>query len=132
MTRLEYWLRAQTQYNVHSPFVYDLYRHVLFARVEGGICRNVPRERRRFEQICYKLEHYFEVERCEKGDGHAMYLCADVGAIEVVCRPHADREAEQNWEQRCNDGAYRVSIDLYDVGLLFSNPRLHRQRFILR
>ena len=60
MTRLHYWLHAQTQYNLHSPFLFEMYREVLFARL-------TPEERRqhgipsgdRYHELIYKCcNHY--------------------------------------------------------------------------
>ena len=37
MTRLEYWIKADTQYRIHSPFLFEMYRKVLFAEVDNSL-----------------------------------------------------------------------------------------------
>ena len=63
MTRLHYWLHAQTQYNIHSPFLFDMYREVLFARL-------TPEERRRhgiprgdrYRELLYKCCNHYHLQ----------------------------------------------------------------------
>ena len=54
MNRLQHFLRAKTQFNLHSPFVYGLYTEVLFSRAPG-----VPRGR--YEGALWRLERHYGV-----------------------------------------------------------------------
>ena len=54
MTRLTFLLRAQTQYNLHSPFLFRLYREVLFAPL-GRQRRRALGIRSRQAELRYKL-----------------------------------------------------------------------------
>lgn len=133
MTRLEYWFRAKTQYGVHSPFVFDLYREVLFASVPRCVVGDAPRGERRYRAICYKLADHFALDVLASDGWQTLMAGAeDFGKVLVVNKPHGCREAEEAWGRLCHTEPYRVSIDLYDVGVLFSNPRLHCQHFLLR
>ena len=133
MTRLEYWIRAQTQYSVHSPFVFDLYREVLFAEVAHASLPPCRWGSRRYSALCYKLKDHFGLTTIAATDQQAVFSgTADFGMVLVVNHPHRDNAAEQRWADLCRTEPYRVSIDLYDVGLLFTNPRLHRQHFLLK
>ena len=74
MTRLEYWIMADTQYRIHSPFVFDMYRKVLFAEVDKSLrdrmaegmpeeavaaMQTAGRRERAYHEIVYKLrDHY--------------------------------------------------------------------------
>lgn len=133
MTRLEYWIRAKTQYSVHSPFVFDLYREVLFAHIPATLLPDTSRNDRRYHALCYKLGDHFRLttvsssEQCTELSGDK-----DFGKVLVVNHPHHDKASEQAWHQLCQTAPYLVAIDLFDVGILFSNPRLHRQYFLLR
>lgn len=135
MNRLQYWIKAQTQYGVHSPFVFDMYRKVLFARVgkdlrrQLGITHDAP-----YHEMVYKLRDHYRLEVLCYDDDEAV-LQGDphqFGTIKVVCRPHSCKARELRWQAQQGNSKYRVSIDLYDVGLLLDNPKLHRQHFLLR
>ena len=144
MNRLEYWIKAQTQYRVHSPFVFDMYRKVLFARLdaegEGRMRAFVPegvdfcRADRRYHEVVYKLcDHYGLRVACYDGDEAVLEGDeAEFGSVKVVCRPHRCRARELRWMAQQGNEKYNVSIDLYDAGLLLSHPKLHRERFLLR
>ena len=157
MTRLYYWLHAQTQYNLHSPFLFDMYREVLFAP-------HTPEERRRhaiprhdrYRELLYKCCNHYHLEIAssqpaaanpspklgEVPEGRRSVLIPTPNSqfsilnsqfsILIVSHPHATPAAEAQWESLKADPTYQVSLDLYDVALLIRNPRLSRQHFLLR
>ena len=63
MTRLHYWLYAQTQYNLHSPFLFDMYREVLFARLtpEERRRHGIPRHDR-YRELLYKCCNHYHLQ----------------------------------------------------------------------
>ena len=152
MTRLHYWLHAQTQYNLHSPFLFEMYREVLFARL-------TPEERRqhgipsgdRYHELIYKCCNHYHLEiatasqlasahsspklgEVPQGGGGVCPTLLTSGqfSILIVDRPHATPEAEQQWEHLKADPDYQVSLDLYDLALLIRNPHLTPQHLLLR
>lgn len=135
MNRLQYWIKAQTQYSVHSPFVFDMYRKVLFARVgkdmrqQLGITRDAP-----YHEMVYKLRDHYHLQTLCYDDDEAVLQGdpAAFGTVKVVCRPHGCKARELRWQAQQGNTKYRVSIDLFDVGLLLDNPKLHRQHFLLK
>lgn len=138
MNRWEYWLRADTQYRVHSPFVFDLYRKVLFARLDRTTRKRVCAPARdwrdrRFHELVYKLaDHYGLTLLDNDGDIALLEGSVPVARVAVVRRPHRDARAEQLWRDLQADPTYRVSIDMYDAGVLLDNPKLHPQHFLLK
>ncbi len=138
MNRLQYWIKAQTQYRVHSPFVFEMYRKVLFARLPKALAHQVRAAHgaahRPYHELVYKLaDHYHLRSICYTEDEAVMAGDpATFGTVKVVCRPHGCRQRELRWNAQCNNDKYNVSIDLYDVGLLLSHPKLHRQHFLLK
>lgn len=132
MNKVTYWLTAKTQYNIHSPFVFNLYNEVLFSRLDPAVARTLKGEgSKRYRQLVYKLEHYFHPQSIERQPGMVtMHLADEV--IVVVDSPHSSARDEAEWNRFKSDSRYKVSIDVYDAGLLFSDKRLHRQHFLLR
>ena len=90
---------------------------------------------RRFHELRYKFEDYFSLrlER-EWPEPHSVLLEGDgeVRRVMIVCGPHKSRAAEREWALMCADEGFQVSVDMFDVGVLIANSRLHRQHFILR
>lgn len=120
MNRLQHFLRAKTQFNLHSPFVYGLYTEVLFSRAEGA-------PRGRYEGALWRLERHFGVaavrSACE-----AAFSCSD-GDFLVLDHPH---RREDRWRAVVDDERWQVTLDFFDYGIAVHNPRLSRQHFILR
>jgi len=135
MTRLYYWLHAQTQYNLHSPFLFDMYREVLFAPLTPEERRRhaIPRHDR-YRELLYKCCNHYHLQpaNSQQPTAHSTLLTNSQLSILLVSHPHATPAAEQQWESLKADPTYQVSLDLYDVALLIRNPRLSRQHFLLR
>ncbi len=133
MNRLQYFLHAKTLYNIHSPFVFNLYREVLFAKV-NALRSDLPSSfSHRSSDLVFKLQDYYRLSRISiVDDCILLHNQSTIGSVLVVDGPHQSSAAENKWEQLCADPFYRVSIDLFDVGLLFSFSHLAPQHFILR
>lgn len=135
MNRFQYWLRARTRYNLHSPFLFDLYDKVLWARLDGRPAA-VPqccRRDRRYHEMVYKMTDFFSMHVTESTADSTML--AGNGVVKkaiVVRRPHRSSTAERQWHTIADTSDCNIAIDLYDVGLLIQNPRLLPQRFLLR
>lgn len=136
MNRLEYWIKADTQYNVHSPFMFDMYRKVLFARLPRSAREAVAMRYGavgRFQKMVYKLADHYCLrvvsyaadEVLLEGDGPLSRVC-------VVAKPHGDKASEARWKARQEGEDFNVSVDLFDVGLLIAHNKLHRQHFLLK
>lgn len=144
MNRLTYWIMADSQYRIHSPFLFEMYRKVLFAELDRemrhgleqqcGIEPCADRRCRAYHDIVLKLcDHYRLRVLCYDEDEAVLEGPSEsFGTVKVVCRPHHCRARELRWEAQKRNEKYHVSIDLFDVGLLLTNPRLHPQHFILR
>ncbi len=138
MNRLQYWIKAQTQYRVHSPFVFDMYRKVLFARLPKTLSQQVAKAHgsglRRYHELVYKLSDHYHLRPICYTEDEAVLAGGPgtFGTVKVVCRPHSCRLRELRWNAQCSNSQYNVSIDLYDVGLLLSHPKLHSQHFLLK
>ena len=117
MNRIGHFLRAKTQYNLHSPFVYRLYTEALFSRARG--------HRRSFKDIVWRLEKYYG----KTFNSQLSTLNSSDGLFLVVDHPHR-REAE--WQALVGSPDWQVTIDLYRCGIAVRSPRLSKQHFLLR
>lgn len=155
MTRLEYWIMADTQYRVHSPMVFEMYRKVLFAGVgkelQNRMCeglsaeaaemvRLAPRCDRKYHELVYKMRDHYAMKVVSYDEDEAVLEAGVDPAtgvqvmdkVKVVCRPHRHHPRELRWSAQQGNAKYNVSIDMYDVGLLMWCPHMRPQRFILR
>lgn len=155
MTRLEYWIMADTQYRVHSPFVFEMYRKVLFATVgkelrermcEGlsaemeEMVRKAKRCERKYHESVYKIRDHYGMKVVSYDEDEAVLENGVdpitglnvIDTVKVVCRPHRHHARELRWRAQQGNKKYNVSIDMYDVGLLMFCPKMQEQQFLLK
>ena len=120
MNRLQHFLHAKTQFNLHSPFVYGLYTEVLFSRAKGA-------PQGRFAEVVWRLERRYNVTADRSAD--TATLDTPEGRFFVIDHPHRE---EARWQSIISDPQWQATIDLFSVGLAVANPRLSKQHFILR
>ena len=122
MNRLQYLLRAKTQFSLHSPFVYKLYTEVL--------CSHCPGHGRSAADVLWRLEEYYGLPHPSDVLPTTNYQLHTVdGDYLVVDHPHRD---ERRWQEVMDDTRWQVTLDLFTVGVAVANPHLSRQHFILR
>lgn len=117
MNRLTYLLKAKTEYNLHSPFIYRLYTQVITTHKHD------------FTQLVNALADWSSAYGSELHPNSAL-ISSPLGEFMVVRSPHSNRQAEQQFQQLQQQ--YPVSIDLYRMAVLIRSPKLHPQKFILR
>ena len=116
MNRISHFLRAKTQYNLHSPFVFRLYTEVLFSRARG--------RGRSYEDVVWRLEEYYGLPH----SGHPTLHTPD-GVMLVVDRPHIH---ETDWQALVASPDWQVTLDLYSCGIAVASSKLTKQHFLLR
>ena len=120
MNRLQYILRAKTQFSLHSPFVYRLYTEVL--------CSHCPGHGRSATDILWRLEEYYGIRHSTFDSQHSTLSTPD-GLFIIVDHPHRD---EKRWRELIDNPQWQVTLDLFTAGVAVANPRLSKQHFILR
>ena len=108
MNRIEHFLRAKTQYNLHSPLVYRLYTEVLFSRCPG--------RGRSFEDVVWRLEEYYGLPHSHPSPFTSHH-------------PHG---SEADWQAIIASAEWQVTLDLYTCGIAIASSRLTKQHFLLR
>ena len=114
MNRISHFLRAKTQYNLHSPFVYRLYTEVLFSHARG--------RGRHFEDVVWRLEEYYGLPH-----SGCPTLHTPDGTFLVV----ADTDRPE-WAAVVASPDWHVTLDLYHCGVAVASQRLSKQHFLLR
>ena len=104
-------MKATSAYGLHSPYLYRLYREVLFARM--------PRRQRQHlglrtkqDELLYKLNRSLPPE-----------------SFVFMYHPHRQ---EERWQRLCAMPHATACIDLYHSGIVLFNPKLSKQHILLR
>lgn len=112
---LRYRWRAQGRHGTHSPFVYGFVEAVL-RRQEGTLEERA---------LHYSGAKNFLDERAVGA--------ATPESVVIVRKPHATQESTARWNALCAQPDVRLSVDLYDIGLLFFRKEIKaKQHFILK
>ena len=97
---MAYWMKAQTQYALQSPYLYRLYGEVLYARLQPVTARRLelahqPLHRRQYYEELYKLVNYFqpqEVALQDQEDAAARRCIASASPQAHILITHAVAE----------------------------------------
>ena len=114
MNRISHFLRAKTQYNLHSPSVYRLYTEALFSHCRG--------RGRSYADVVWRLEEYYGLPH--SGLSH---LHTPDGVFLVVANTRSTE-----WDAIVASPDWQVTLDLSTVGLAVASPKLSKQHFLLR
>lgn len=121
---IKYRLKAKTRHGVHSPFVYALVENVLRKK------SNTPLEER--------LTSCLGMETISAGNNARDWKARlegmrDANSILLVPGIHKSPLHTQYWNELVTDKKVRLSIDLYQAGLLlFKDEFKEKQHFILK
>ena len=150
MNRIQYILTAKTQYDIQSPFLFELYNEVLNSRLAKEDCKRLGiTSGDRYAELRYKLCDHYAAENGERRTGIGEresdslaekarldvddILCSqEVGLIGMVRLPHQDRQSEERWSSLVQMSEVTLSVDLYYVGIVFTYNKLSKQHILLR
>ena len=119
---LKYRWKAKTRHGVHSPFVYSF--------IDKGLSRK--------EDLDTIINSYFAgYTRLWLGNTDQLdtldMMQQNSDTIIVVPNIHVDKKATMHWERAATDPHVKLSIDLYQLGLLFFKDELkEKQHFVLK
>lgn len=135
MNRLKYLLTSKTQYNIQSPFLFDLYSEVLNAWICKEECDRLGiAYGDRYAQLRYKIGDYYLASPIVSDDWYAddLFSSPEVGIIGMVRTPHKDRNRENKWLSQVSSSKVTLSVDLFDIGIFFTCEKLSKQHILLR
>ena len=117
--------------------MFDLYQNVIAPKLDKATLEAIgiaPNDR--FGQICYKLADHYNATDAEpldtlKGTDRLLTM-ADGGLIGVVRNPHRSKDSEEAWDRLFKEQVVTLSVDLFDIGLVFTSPKLSIQHIVFR
>ena len=122
MTRLEYWIKADTQYRIHSPFLFEMYRKVLFAEVDNSLrccmTKDLPAE---------TAELIASAERRDKAYHEVVYKLRDHYGLKVVC--YDGDEAVLSNGERLQISRPRKTEFMQQIADYYGNKKINMGRF---
>lgn len=117
-------IRHRCGYGIHSPFAFDFVTGVIYetdayyayADIERRLCGNFWQRmvQRKHQRLLFRLANY---DKGHPEDG--MILVDDL------------QHNMKRWQQLQQRQDVRVTFDLYDIGIAFTNPRLNKQDYII-
>lgn len=154
MTLLAYWLKAGTQYNLHSPFLYDMYNQLLYARLtkatkQNLMLRKVPRRERQYYELLYKFAARYKPDVVllrDTSDRWAQH-CLHEAKKNIIIRPLQNDETDCRLLVRdmCDVALVRqpkgrlmynegraVTLDMYHTGVVLYTTKLMPQHLLLK
>ena len=135
MNRLSYILKAKTQYNIQSPFLFDLYSNVIVPRVGKELLKSTgDKTTDKVNRMIFKLMDHYGAKKVEAKQLNVDHELAtsDGDHIGLVVKPHRDKKREKEWATLVKEQIITLSVDLYDMGLVFTSPKLSKQHWLLR
>ncbi|MCR4817212.1 MAG: hypothetical protein K5842_08560 [Bacteroidales bacterium] len=135
MNKVTFILKAKSQYNIQSPFLFDLYQNVIAPQMDRSLLSASGIDARdRYAQLLYKLCDHYQAVETEKGDWLVDNLMrnADGSFIGVLRSPHRDKLQESVWKRTVDDPRVTLSVDLYNCGIIFTSRKLSKQHWLLR
>lgn len=153
MNRIQFLLKAKTQYNIQSPFLYRIYSQVLAPRLPHDVLTsNGISSGDHYAQLLYKLSSSTQLVRehivsntCQIpasqsddqpialfSDATDLFRLTDGSLLALLHRPHKNRQAEVLFESLRHQASVTMTVDLWYAALFFTSPRLSRQLIMLR
>lgn len=99
--------------------------------IEGDIDHNLPTVMEEVDQLGLV---YFDANHTREATLRYFECClqkADEDSIFIFDDIHLSKEMYEAWKEICGNSKITISIDVFDAGILFFNPGLKREHYIL-
>lgn len=119
---LRYRWKAKTRHGIHSPFVYSF--------IDKGLSQK--------EELENIINAYFKDHNRIWLNDTAQLDIVDLSQqtpdmLIIAGNIHATKQASKDWQHAIDNNSVRLSIDLYQCGLLFFRDEFkEKQHFILK
>lgn len=136
MNRLQFLLTAKTQYNIQSPFLFELYSEVIAPKLDRTTLHRLGiNHRDRFWQLHHKLQDHYGISPTILTSENQEIINSshsDRSAIIMFRNPHRNKLSEQQWKKIIKEPCVTLSVDLFYTGLAFTSTKLSKQHILLR
>lgn len=154
--KIKYQLCAKNRHGIHSPFVYHFVEKILNDRWPNKDIRCFPfwkqanlssKQSLILDRICsyypihsiHFLEEIFEISTHKEGGRLLIYkepkqveLNINQNDIVIILNPYSSTSQYLNWETLKKEPKISLSIDIYEMGILFFREEfLVKQHFLL-
>lgn len=130
--RLNHYIFANTLHGTHSPFVYKFLEDVVYQPNINGknkheqLVERIINWREKGKVLVvdestktdYLLDYYFK--ECALADDQTIFVFSDI-------RKNGERFAA--WKKIISDSKNNISIDLFDIGVLFFDQKKPKEHF---
>lgn len=129
---LNHYIFSNTLHGTHSPFVYEFLEDVVYQSNIKPKNKNVPlieriiNSREKGKVIIFD-EHLSYEELLEKYNHQK--LTVDQETIFVFKKIRRSSIVHHTWKEICKDTTNKISIDLFEIGLLFFEQKKPKEHF---
>ena len=132
MNRFLFNLRARNAHGLHSPFVYELYTQIINPCLHqtGELSALLKNELSNYQgKSLENVKFNVQIIDLSQLDTENLNMhFEDVLLIKDIRKPiHLAR-----WRQLIENEKIKISIELFELGILFFNPIAPKQHFILK
>jgi hypothetical protein len=120
MNRLQFYFKAQTAHGLHSPSIYSLYCELLNPFLKKQIS---------YSQLKEALVHRYPDCRIMEIQSYIDIAKIPQNTVILFEKPH---NQEEIWNELHSHPEVILTVDLFDLGLLFLKPICPKQHFYLR
>lgn len=154
MTLPAYWLKARTQYGLHSPLLFWMYNELLFARLSHATQQHlqlntIPRRERQYYELLYKFAVRYKPEVVllyDMADTHAL-RCLRAAGKHIIIKPLISNTEDCRLQLRDRGGISLVrkskgklmknndnvvTLDMFHTGVVLHTSKLAPQHLLLK
>lgn len=122
--RIRHTLKRQSEYSIHSPFMFDLYTQTIKRN------RNSPKLLTNLLKQEFGKENILEINSSYE-DFLLQQEKTNPNSILIIKNPYQTNITYKELQKILTDPRFILSVDLFDFVLLFYNPKLSQQHYIL-
>lgn len=122
--KLLHKLKKKNEYSIHSPYMFDLYN------------RLIKKNRTSTAKIIHLMEEEFGKENVflissSYKEYQNIQTKLNDNSIIIIEKPYSNKISYLEFQKMISDPRRVVVVDLFTIGIIFQNPKLSTQEYIL-